>query len=574
MISSAYLKFRLFFCFYIVCLCGLLVMCRGVLAQDVPATADLSRLTKPFEIPQRVVPDLQSPRTDQKFQALKAPQGAEEYRFVLSDLNIEGLSVYSEHELSELYSDMIGIEISVADIFDLANRLTQKYRNDGYILAYSVIPPQEIDHGAVKIKVVEGSVDRVYAEGLDAQSSVFIQDIMNKIQGKTAFNVRNLEKRLLLLNRMTGYSAYSVLEPTQDGSEGAISIKIVFTPLENMYRFGIDNYGSRFVGPWQSSLSARIPHHKHIHGETNVALYSTPNINELKFLSVSNTTLLNSKGLTMNSSVRISRSEPGENLADVDLASRYLSLAMRFEHPLLLSRQKQLSVSGAFEYTNSSSDVLAARFFDDRLRVLRFGFSGYTTTFYNGSLQGRGTISQGLNILGVRQTGAADLSRERGRSNFTKVDAQINYRRTFLSHFGFNTVLSGQYSATPLLSSEEFGYGGYAVGRAYNNSEITGDRGIAALFELSYFKWGAYSGRGTMPGISPFIFYDVGKVWNQDRDGKPESGASAGIGAQMNWGKYGSVRATIAQPLSRSVDNPIRGNGKNPRFLLSISKQF
>lgn len=573
MISSAYLKFWS----YVACLvlfCALHVCSYSAYAQTIPSSADLSRVTKPFEKSQRVIPDFVSPKTKGEFQALQPPKGAGEYHFTLKKLIIEGSSVYGQDELLPLYSAIIDTEVSVAEVFDIANAITQKYRDDGYILAYSIIPPQEIDDGEVKIGIVEGSVDRVYADGLDVEPSSLIQDIMNKIQGKTAFNVQNLEKRLLLLNRMTGYSAYSVLEPAENGSEGAINIKIVFEPSKNIYRVGADNYGSHFVGPWQGSLSARIPHHKYVHGETNIAVYSTPHVNELKFFSLSNTSLLNSKGLTMDSSIRLSRSEPGESLADVDLASRYLSLRIKFEQPLMLSRQKQFNVFGSFNYTNSSSDVLAARFFDDRLRAVRIGFNGYTTNLYGGSLQGRATLSQGLDIMGARETGAADLSRERGRSDFTKLDAQISYRTAFLGNFGLNTTLSGQYSVTPLLSSEEFGYGGYSIGRAYNNSEITGDSGVAALAELSYYKWSHYKGRGLKPGFVPFIYYDVGKIWNQDRDAKPESAASAGVGLQMNWGSLGAIRATMAQPLSRSVANPVRGNGKNPRFLVSFQKQF
>lgn len=543
-------------------------------AQNVPASADLSRIAQPLEESKTVIPQMSPPETQGQYTALEPPEGAGQYQFELKKIIIEGGSVYAQAELSELYQARINTKVSVAEIFEIANAITRKYRDDGYILAQTFVPPQEIDGGTVRISITEGMVNRIYPQGLDDKSANLIQDIMDQVAEKTAFNIHSLEKRLLLLNRMTGYNAYSVLEPSKSGVQGAIDIKIVFEPRENIFRVGADNYGSRFVGPWQGSVSAAIPHHKYLHGETRVAIYTTPNINELKFLSLSNISLLNSKGLTMESALSLSRSEPGEALADVDLASRYLSLRLKFEQPLLLSRRKQLQLFGAFEYTNSSSDVLAARFFDDRLRAVRVGVNGYITQVLNGSLQGRAALSQGLDIMGARQTGSADLSRERGRSDFTKLDAQLTYRTGMLKNFGLNTSLFGQYSATPLLSSEEFGYGGYSAGRAYNNSEITGDSGLSALLELSYNKWNDYNGSAAIPGIAPFIFYDIGKVWNRDPDSKPQSGASAGLGVQINWAQHGTARATLAQPLTRSVANPVRGNGKNTRFMLSISKQF
>ncbi len=543
-------------------------------AQSIPSSADPARVIKPFErdFSPSLEDDLNISEGNQTL--LSAPEGAEGYRFVLKSLKIQGVNVYSETELQQLYTNKINQEINVSEIFDIANAISAKYRSDGYILTQAILPPQEIDDGLVTIRVVEGSVSDVRTTGLQHASSKLIQNILSGIKNSVAFNVRNLEKQLLLLNRMTGLRAYSVLEPSEDSEEGAIGVHIVFEENPKSYQISADNYGSRFVGPWQGAISARIPHAHKLHGEANIAVYTSPQTKELRFLSVSERLLLTSKGLTMDASARVSRSEPGDSLADVDLNTRYLSLRLNFEHPILLSRHKQFNIFTGLEYNNSESDVLSARFFDDRLRIIRLGFSGYSTQFLGGSLQGRATLSQGLNIFGARQSGSDDLSREQGRSNFTKVDARLSYRSRLAKAFGLNTTFSGQYSAHPLLSSEEFGYGGYALGRAYNNSEITGDSGVGFLAELSYYGWQQHKQTGIWPDFVPFTYYDIGKVWNRDRNSKPESGASAGLGVQMNWSNQASVRATVSIPLTREVVNPVHGNGKNPRFLLSFQRQF
>ena len=52
-------------------------------------------------------------------------------------------------------------------------------------------------------------------------------------------------------------------------------------------------------------------------------------------------------------------------------------------------------------------------------------------------------------------------------------------------------ALSGQWASGPLYSSEEFGYGGKNFGRAYDQSELTGDHGVAASVEVDYAGWSA-----------------------------------------------------------------------------------
>ena len=67
---------------------------------------------------------------------------------------------------------------------------------------------------------------------------------------------------------------------------------------------------------------------------------------------------------------------------------------------------------------------------------------------------------------------------------------------------------SGQVASGPLYSSEQFGYGGQAFGRAYDASEITGDHAVAASLGMRY------SGIDPMHGVRlmPYGFYDMGRV--------------------------------------------------------------
>ena len=124
----------------------------------------------------------------------------------------------------------------------------------------------------------------------------------------------------------------------------------------------------------------------------------------------------------------------------------------------------------------------------------------------------------------------------------------------------FYVAVTGQYAWSPLLSSEQFGFGGEPFGRAYDSSELTGDNGMAGMTELRY----------SVPEFIPhltseaFAFWDLGRVWDHDATGDAENAASAGIGLRVMHENGLSGSLTLAQPLTRDVSAPSYGHGDAP----------
>lgn len=545
-------------------------------SQDVPASADPSRFIE--SLGRDRPPETDDTAVPQEAIEIRAeaPEGAESYTFILKEVRLNGVTAYAAGQIAPLYEHMIGQTISIADVYNVAAEITRQYRADGFILAEAIIPPQEVNDGVITINVVEGRIHEVMLEGLGESPDFLIESTRAQIQQATAFNVYDLERWLLLLNRITGLHAIGVLAPVEDpdAPPGAVALQLLFSPRSNQYTLSLDNYGSNYVGPWQAGASVRIPHATLMPGITDFSLYTSPQTKELGFVSLSETVPLTASGLIMNASIKYSRSEPGGSLESLDLNSHYLSLGFGLEYPLYLKRAYSLDIFGRFEYNNSKSDILSTRFYDDKLRVLRLGLRGNHGNVFWGQFYGETAFSQGLDIFCASKTGSIDLSRAEGHSNFTKLDARLTHLKRIDENIGLKNILNGQYAFTPLLSSEEFGYGGYNLGRGYNNSEITGDSGVGFLTELSYQKWEQYKGGGLTPGVTPFVYYDIGKVWNRDNNVNPESGASAGLGFTLNWGDSAELRLTLAQPLSRKVQNPSYGDGKAPNALISFRSSF
>jgi hemolysin activation/secretion protein len=546
--------------------------------QDVPAGADPSRFRQQLPTSQSDTQPLQSPQLPQSDDFVsEAPAGAEGYQFFLNAVEIQGSTVWTAEELQNMAADMIGKTVSVADIFTLSEKITQKYQTAGYFLSRAVVPEQEIDGGIVKIAIVEGYVldvtfdDKRYPAHLES-------GVQTRITSFKPLNIRELEFQLLVLDDVPGCGVNSILLPlSQDEAAaypGGVRLSISFRCDEVKYMASFDNYGSKFVGPWQSGASTVIRHGGVLPGTLSAGVFISPQIKEMRYVSLEEAMHISSSGLIMKTGLQMSWSEPGSDLKLLDLYSRFFAASVAFEYPLILKRSERFHINAGLEYKNIESEIISSRFYDDRLRVFSTGFS-YDRSFDSGTFaQLNANFYRGFDIMGARETGSIDLSRLEGRSNFAKTDFSASVFQSLPRYFGLNLSVSGQYSFVPLLSSEEFGYGGYNLGRGYDNSEITGDSGVGVLSELSWNRYANYGGDLADPSVQPFVYFDAGKVWNEDTGGAPESGVSAGFGLRLGWGEKAQISGTLAQPLTRRVENPAYGNGHNPRFLLSANISF
>ncbi len=123
-------------------------------AQD--GTDDLNRLHERYDTPE-------APRAqlDPTIPESPDPITAERIRFALTGINVDGSTIYSDAELLPLYRDFLGSEVTLSQVFQIAGRITVKYRADGYILSIAVVPAQKIKAGVVTIEVIEGFVSGV-----------------------------------------------------------------------------------------------------------------------------------------------------------------------------------------------------------------------------------------------------------------------------------------------------------------------------------------------------------------------------------------------------------------------------
>jgi hemolysin activation/secretion protein len=102
-------------------------------------------------------PELSVPQTS----PTRLPPGADQIRFVLKELQIEGVTAYPPEAMLPFYQNMIGQEVSLTEIYAVADQIERKYREDGYFLARALVPAQTVREGAFRIQVIEGYINGI-----------------------------------------------------------------------------------------------------------------------------------------------------------------------------------------------------------------------------------------------------------------------------------------------------------------------------------------------------------------------------------------------------------------------------
>src|SRR5215210_6949569 len=303
-----------------------------------------------------------------------APAGAESIKLTIGRVVITGATVYSEADLAPLYADLIGAEVPLAAVYDLARRITAKYGAAGYVLSRAIVPPQNFGrHGAVvQIQVVEGYIDRVVWPEKLTRYRNFFTDYANRIVADRPANIRTLERYLLLANDLPGLKFATTLKPSPTHPNAStLIVEVTEKPIDATAR--IDNRGSIARGPWQYLGSATLNNTvARAHEAFTVTYAGTFQVEELQFLAASYRQVLNSEGLTAFINASYGFGRPGTDiLRAIDYRTRSSIMEGGFSYPIIRTREKNLTVTGLGFLTNDDSFAVGDYLTHDRLRGFR-----------------------------------------------------------------------------------------------------------------------------------------------------------------------------------------------------------
>ena len=72
-------------------------------------------------------------------------------------MRFAGMTIYGVDDMQPFFADMLGTEVSLADILDVAEKIEEKYDDDGYTSADVLLRsmPSDVGTGTVTLNVIE-----------------------------------------------------------------------------------------------------------------------------------------------------------------------------------------------------------------------------------------------------------------------------------------------------------------------------------------------------------------------------------------------------------------------------------
>jgi len=349
----------------------------GFTQTSIPKPAEIDQIDQKFIKPSRH--KIPKPVIIPKEKNIQPPSEAPLIHFVLKDIIIKGSTVY--FEFSTYYQTYLNKKISLADAYIIAQTITQRYRNDGYILSRVIVPAQEISNGILTLQIIEGFIEDVVIEDQTLDKRILLRVYADKILTSKPLHISVLERYLLLMNDLPGIQVKSILTASKN-TFGASTLTLITDHKIINGHIGIDNLGSRFNGPYQTSLSLQFNSLFRLYERMGIRMVASSEMEELRYLYAFHEQQIGHEGTKLFSSGSLSSTKPGHTLKNLDVEGESYTASFLLRHPFIRSRGRNCTINTGFSYRNSQTDILGEKIpktacvllLSDFLMILRIVF--------------------------------------------------------------------------------------------------------------------------------------------------------------------------------------------------------
>jgi hemolysin activation/secretion protein len=500
------------------------------------------------------------------------PRAVDEIHFKLNDIRIEGTVVMKPADFRPLYAGLIGKDVTLSNILDVADAIEQRYRAMGYVLVRAFVPPQRVKDGIFTIKVSEGYVASASVEGGNRGARAITNDYLQRVLADRPLQIATIERALLLSNDLPGVSATGVLRPSAT-TPGASDLAVSESQPLVEGGLAVDNRGSQFSGFWTLTGDAEF---NGLLGadQLGAAITASPDASQQISGQARYRRAIGSDGLVGSLIVTVAHGEPGSTLAQFGVLTDSWAVGPRFTYPIERSRAESVSLEGGLTFQDSRErlNAFSLDLSHDRWQVFDIGVSWLRNGLWGATWAANLDLAQGLPFLGGTDSHSAGLSRPDGLMDFTKITGIGRVQRPLIDALSAVVSVQGQLSSAPLITGEQIAFGGTQIGRGYYPGAITGDDGIGSALELRY---DARTTNSVFRTIEPYVFVESAWTWYHRGTTNPPPGqniASAGGGLRffLPWNVYLDVEG------ARTLESvPGSDNGKQAtKVLMDASVRF
>ena len=457
--------------------------------------------------------------------------------------------------------------VTLGQIETVADRITQFYRQRGFIMAKAYIPQQEVRDGIVTLTLLLGSLGQVEVLNNDVYDDDTLAAVFDDWYTKPVTN-DVVEENLYLINDFPGVSTTGFFEPGDQVGDTRLNLNV---QNEQRYEFStrLDNHGSKQTGEYRLYGEAKINNLLGNADQLHIAALYGFEPDNTDYAQIRYATRLFSPRLEIAAGISTNdfvlgpgNSESINNLEltgsteQVDVTATY-----RFK------RSRTNSLYGIIKFEEIESQLRIGAFPDLGDAGLDDVVNNTTLTFSYDLLDEENTIlHQGdFSLL----FGSFDKGAEIGQDeDYTILSANYSLLTFWqLPYFESRTRLvyraSLQYSESALSSINQYSLAGPTRVRAYESNQFSADNaiytGVDWVFNApDFFDWEI--GDTNFKNIAqPFVFLEA--AWGEtlsllkNVDDTTGQLLGAGVGLQFSYSNVLQGNFQVAFPLDEDFSS-------------------
>ena len=476
----------------------------------------------------------------------------------VKDILFTGNTLFSDKILLDIAAPYKNKTITIEELDELRQKLTDLYTRNGYINSGAVIPDQKVVQGIIMFKIIEGRISNVEVSTDGRLQLSYIKKRLT-FDPDTPLNIDTLYEKFQLFH-LSPVIKRIKLEVSPGLSLGESIIQAAIEE-ERPWQMGIDfnNHRSPSVGEERGQISF---FHQNVTGWGDAVDLKLGLTRGMDDLSIGYTLPVTSDDTTLSLWFEKNDSEVIEAPFDViDITGKSYTWKVTVKHPFYrrpkasffmgMDAELRHSKTTLLGYPHAFSPGVNPLTGESDVTVIRF----FQEWFLSSSSQVfaiRSSFSKGINAFdSTINSGEPD-------SRFFSWLFQFQWARRFKdfqeSQLIFKTNF--QISEDPLLSIEKFSVGGANTVRGYRENQFVRDNGVISSieFRIPIFNLSFPSQHSNTPTLKKNLqlapFFDFGKVWNKKfSSSKANQGTDAetiySTGAGILWDPMKRLHAEV-----------------------------
>jgi hemolysin activation/secretion protein len=515
-------------------------------------------------------PTATPPSNDPGLQVQQAATGprADSAPFQVERIEITGATLLPVSELHALVASGEGRQLTLGQLYDLADRITRAYRAAGYPLSSAYVPAQTLSGGTVRLAVIEARYGKVHLDNRSHTADRPLAATLAPLAAGAPVAAAPLDRSLLLLGDIPGVRVASVLRPGSTPGSSDLFVESNDAPRYDGM-LAVDDFGNRYTG--RPRVAGRFNVNSLLHQGDQLGADALTSGAGMKYARLGYKYLLNGQGTVLGGTASSLEYRLGGDLGGLHAHGTAHVANLFLSHPFIRSVRGNLY--GQFEYgrrqLNDAIDLIGAR--------NRRHTGSWTATLAGDSRDAHGIINFNLaatyGLLGFdnRQAQLADALSTRTRGHYLKWTASVSRLQQLSPASAIYFGLQGQWANRNLDTAEQFYLGGANNLRGFDTGTVAGAEGQLVNLEFRHALDVSWPG-----SLTAIAFAEAGRVTIYKDRFAPGANAmhmqDAGLGLRWSGANQWALSTDLAHPVGTRPQ--LAGPRQSWRAWVQLQKGF